>query len=271
VSYSEQRVREPIFNSTDDFNDGPAFDTNFDDLNGGTIFDEELFVATKPDSDTITVAILGFAKSECVVLDQEVGDLFTMCLSDVFYQELGDHTYVCFGFDEDPILNEGPLFDEEPDHGEEEPITDTELILGSIIVAAAPMTVNAMFSDTIVGTPFKCLMKCSGDGRRGWHKERFHEGWVRFILDLGDTTAPKMEIRSVISDSVEAHEFESKFWDPGLPEHLWFMELSRSLVDFHWDPGLPEGLQSIQFIRHAADFDPAHHHQLHIHWPYFGV
>jgi hypothetical protein len=124
-------------------------------------------------------------------------------------------TIGCIGYDKDPILDEGPVFDEESNHGEEEPNTSTELILGSIITAAATMIVDVRFSDTTIDTSFKCLMKCSCDGSRGWHREHFHECLEIIIIVQGDTTAPVEALRSVIYNGVATDVFEHKFWDPG--------------------------------------------------------
>jgi hypothetical protein len=120
-------------------------------------------------------------------------------------------TTMCISYDEDPNVNEGPLFDKEFGHEEEELSTNTELILSFIITAVATMTVDVWFSDTTIDASLKCLMKCLGNGRRGCHMEHFHEGLVILIHDPGDTIAPKMEMRSVIFDLMEAAGFEYKF------------------------------------------------------------
>jgi hypothetical protein len=110
---------------------------------------------------------------------------------------------------------------------------------------------------------------CSGEGSHGWRQGLFHTDLGLPIPVPGDSTASKMDIRSVVFEVLADNAFESKFWDPGLAKWSEFMEFGRSQADFHWDPGSSDILLSIQFMRHSADFIPAHHHELNIAWPCF--
>jgi hypothetical protein len=267
-----------------------------------------------------------------VVFDQELGDSTTMCSTVVFNAEfaiydeqlvfdaeyaahdelvfdeedkglafdiepisdgvcVNDHTIARIGYDEDPTLDEGPIFDES-DHGEEEPSTDTELILSSIITVAATMTMDVRFSDTTVDASFTCSTQCPhvvvnnefalvtgsragvlrplyraldayclSNGGRGWRMDLFYEDLRLLIPAHGDTTAPRMAMRSFPSNLVVTDGFDViQCWDPGLPDGSAFIQIARPCGGFHWDPGAVEGLQSIEL----ATFDPAYHHDLDI-------
>jgi hypothetical protein len=68
----------------------------------------------------------------------------------------------------------------------------------------------------------------SSEGGCGWRKELFHEDMGLFIPIQDDTTAPEVEIRSVIYDIVGADEFECKSWDPGSLDSFKSMEFTSS-------------------------------------------
>jgi hypothetical protein len=71
----------------------------------------------------------------------------------------------------------------------------------------------------------------------------FYEDLRLLIPAQGDTTAPKMAMRSFLSNLVVADVFDViQCWDPGLPDGSVFIEFARPCDGFHWDPGAVEGL-----------------------------
>jgi hypothetical protein len=218
----------------------PEYDVELTVFDDGPIFDEESFVDpifdVVPNSEHVVVTVLNVANS----LD-----------FDIFHKGLGDTSVARTGV----VLDENPLFDEEPRLEEVDIITVAkEFILSSNIEATtatmdAPFTCSTKFRNrtdnttamgnsslvrryhrVTVGRALQELAEIKGTSilvlidkgsntycsSDGDCGGLFHDDLRLFIPVSDIITTSKVRTRSVISTSVETDGIEHKFWDPGL-------------------------------------------------------